>query len=47
MTYPAYHVFNKYATPALPFTIIGAAFTLDLILRERVRLRWPASSASP
>lgn len=38
MTYPAYHVFNKYATPALPFTIIGAAFTLDLIVRERHRL---------
>lgn len=38
MTYPAYHIFNKYATPALPFTIIGAAFTLDLILRERNRL---------
>jgi hypothetical protein len=37
MTYPAYHVFNKYATPALPFTIIGAAFALDLILRERRR----------
>lgn len=39
MTYPAYHVFNKYATPALPFTIIGAAFTLDLLMRERRRLR--------
>lgn len=39
MTYPAYHVFNKYATPALPFTIIGAAFTVDLIVRERRRLR--------
>jgi len=39
MTYPAYHIFNKYATPALPFTIIGAAFTLDLIVRERARLR--------
>jgi hypothetical protein len=39
MTYPAYHVFNKYATPALPFTIIGAAFALDLIVRERARLR--------
>jgi len=39
MTYPAYHIFNKYATPALPFTIIGAAFTLDLIVRERARIR--------
>lgn len=38
MTYPAYHVFNKYATPALPFTIIGAAFTLDLLVRERARV---------
>ena len=40
MTYPAYHVFNKYATPALPFTVIGAALAIDRLLRERERL-WP------
>ena len=38
MTYPAYHVFNKYATPALPFVIAGASFTLDALVRERKRL---------
>ncbi|MEO8500080.1 MAG: hypothetical protein ABI565_04140, partial [Vicinamibacteria bacterium] len=44
MTYPAYHVFNKYGTPALPFTIIGASLTLDRLLRQglRVRLLWGA-----
>jgi 4-amino-4-deoxy-L-arabinose transferase-like glycosyltransferase len=35
MTYPAYHVFNKYATPALPFIIIGASFLLDRLFQER------------
>lgn len=31
MTYPAYHVFNKYATPALPFLVLGAvAFVAEL-----------------
>jgi hypothetical protein len=35
MTYPAYHVFNKYATPALPFIIIGATFLLDRLFQER------------
>ncbi len=39
MTYPAYHVFNKYATPALPFTIIGAALALDRILERPRDLR--------
>lgn len=39
MTYPAYHVFNKYATPALPFTVIGAAYVVDRIVNERERLR--------
>lgn len=37
MTYPAYHVFNKYATPALTFTIMGAAFTIDRLWQERTR----------
>ena len=40
MTYPAYHIFNKYGTPALPFTIIGASLVLDRLLRERGRLRF-------
>ncbi|MEO5762517.1 MAG: glycosyltransferase family 39 protein [Vicinamibacteria bacterium] len=35
MTYPAYHVFNKYATPALPFLVIGAAIALDRLWQER------------
>ncbi|MEO8359702.1 MAG: glycosyltransferase family 39 protein [Vicinamibacteria bacterium] len=35
MTYPAYHVFNKYATPALPFIVIGAAIVLDRLWQER------------
>lgn len=39
MTYPAYHVFNKYATPALPFIVIGAAFVIDRLVRERGRPR--------
>ncbi len=39
MTYPAYHVFNKYATPALPFTVIVAALVIDRLARERERLR--------
>jgi hypothetical protein len=34
MTYPAYHVFNKYATPALPFILIGASFLLDRLVQE-------------
>lgn len=40
MTYPAYHVFNKYATPALPFTIMGASFTIDWLIKERGRRRF-------
>lgn len=39
MTYPAYHIFNKYATPALPFTIIGASLAFDRLVRERGRAR--------
>ena len=39
MTYPAYHVFNKYATPALPFTVIGAAFVVDRLIDGRGRPR--------
>jgi len=43
MTYPAYHVFNKYATPALTFTLIGAAYTMDRWARETgSRRRWAA-----
>ena len=39
MTYPAYHVFNKYATPALPFMVIGAAGLIDRLASEQERLR--------
>jgi hypothetical protein len=39
MTYPAYHVFNKYATPALPFTVIGASLVIDRLVGERGRPR--------
>jgi hypothetical protein len=39
MTYPAYHVFNKYATPALPFTVIGAALVIDRLLALEGRPR--------
>ena len=39
MTYPAYHIFNKYATPALPFTVIGAALVIDRLVSERGRQR--------
>jgi len=39
MTYPAYHVFNKYATPALPFIVIGAALVIDRLASERGRPR--------
>lgn len=38
-TYPLYHVFNKYAVPATPFLLLGAAMALVKILTERpVRL---------
>ncbi len=39
MTYPAYHIFNKYGTPALPFTIIGASLLIDRFWREGIRPR--------
>lgn len=39
LTYPAYHVFNKYATPALPLTILGAALVIDRLLRDGARAR--------
>jgi len=39
MTYPAYHVFNKYATPALPFLVIGASCAIERWMGERKRAR--------
>jgi hypothetical protein len=36
-TYPLYHVFNKYAVPATPFLILGAALALDRIAAQRRR----------
>lgn len=39
MTYPAYHVFNKYATPALPFIVIAAAGLIDRLAGEPARRR--------
>lgn len=34
-TYPLYHVFNKYALPATPFLMLGAAMALVRIVGER------------
>jgi hypothetical protein len=35
-TYPLYHVFNKYAVPATPFVLLGAALALErLVFAER------------
>ena len=34
MTYPGYHIFNKYATPALPFLVIGAATAIEGLVSE-------------
>jgi hypothetical protein len=34
-TYPLYHIFNKYAVPAMPFLLLGAALALLRIADER------------
>ena len=34
-TYPLYHVFNKYAVPATPFLLLGAALALRRLAAER------------
>ena len=36
-TYPLYHVFNKYAVPATPFILLGAALALDRLLFVEAR----------
>lgn len=38
VTYPLYHVFNKYAVPGTPFLLLGAGFAIDRLLRDRPRL---------
>jgi hypothetical protein len=35
MTYPFYHVFNKYAVPATPFMLLGAGLAILRLARER------------
>jgi hypothetical protein len=37
-TYPLYHVFNKYAVPATPFILLGAALCLERLLFVEARL---------
>jgi hypothetical protein len=34
-TYPLYHVFNKYAVPATPFVLLGAALALRRLAADR------------
>jgi hypothetical protein len=34
-TYPLYHVFNKYALPATPFVLLGAALALRRVASDR------------
>jgi len=34
-TYPLYHIFNKYALPGVPFLLVGAALTIDKLMRDR------------
>lgn len=34
-TYPLYHVFNKYAVPATPFLLLGAALALARLQQDR------------
>jgi hypothetical protein len=42
MTYPLYHIFNKYAVPATPFLLLGAALALERLGRDR----WPVLLAA-
>jgi hypothetical protein len=37
-TYPLYHVFNKYAVPATPFILLGAALGLERLLFVEARI---------
>jgi hypothetical protein len=37
-TYPLYHVFNKYAVPATPFILLGAALALERLVFVEPRL---------
>ena len=43
-TYPLYHVFNKYAVPATPFLLLGAALCLRRLAADR-DARLPAALA--
>jgi hypothetical protein len=36
-TYPLYHIFNKYAVPATPFVLLGAALALERLWADRRR----------
>jgi hypothetical protein len=44
MTYPLYHIFNKYAVPATPFLLLGAALALERLWADR-RPALPAALA--
>jgi hypothetical protein len=44
-TYPLYHIFNKYAVPALPFLLIGAALVIARLGSERPRALLAALAA--
>lgn len=35
LTYPLYHIFNKYQVPATPFLLLGAALALERLAEER------------
>ncbi len=37
-TYPLYHVFNKYAVPATPFVLLGAALALERLVFTEARV---------
>jgi hypothetical protein len=39
-TYPLYHVFNKYAVPAAPFVLLGAALALERLAFSEPRRAW-------
>ena len=46
-TYPLYHVFNKYAVPATPFILLGAALALErLVFAERRLLAFALALAA-